>query len=286
MSSPISIDRLVGRVGPSLAFLLVLVGLMLVSGGCKKAVLGIPVAIEGYEDSTAGGGVATAIDISNGNGSVWVIADPRFKKPEVFMKAKSPNTKRLKVKPDWLTVDSSVQDGQPMLRIRSEPPVGGEQGGDEQFTNNLVVRVPACRNITVRNAGGLVEVRNVSGVIDIQNGFDTLAGGDVILRTNEAITEPLLVYSSNGNVHCQIGMGSKGVLEIASDDGVVQVDAGDVPFTGIKNPSDSRWTGVMNGGTNALVVRTGKGIARLMVREDAAGYRPMPAGNAMRGLGF
>jgi hypothetical protein len=243
----------------------------LTMSGCKRAVLGLNTPIAGYDESTAG--VTTAIDIVNTNGSVLVFADKRWKTPEVYLKAKSEKTRRLKVLPDWLRVDSVLEQGRPVLRVRCNAPIAGEHGGDETFTNRLVIRVPACTDIVLRNGGGTVEVRGVTGAIDVQNGFENRPGGDVIVRTDAAITSPVLVYSSEGNVHCQLGLGSKGRVEVSSDYGKAEVRARSTPFTGIRNPTDSRWTGTMDGGMNAVVVRTGKGVARLLVHEDSAEYR-------------
>lgn len=240
--------------------------------GCKRAVLGVNAPIAGYDEATAG--VTTSIDVVNTSGSVLVYADKRWKKPEVYLKAKSDKTKRLKVIPEWLHVDSVLEQGRPVLRVRCDAPIAGENGGDETFTNRLVVRVPACTDITIRNGGGSVEVIGVTGSIDVQNGYENRTGGDVIVRTDAPITTPVLVYTTEGNANCQIGLGSTGQVEVSSDQGKAEVRARSTPFTGIRNPSDTRWVGTMNNGTNAVVVRTGKGIARLLVHEDSAEFRP------------
>jgi hypothetical protein len=87
------------------------------------------------------------------------------------------------------------------------------------------------------------------------------------------MTYPVTLTTTNGLVHYQITPESTARFEIESADGAAEIVANGGALTGVA-PGQHRWTGVLNGGTNPVVLRTGDGTARVLVTKDAGEYRP------------
>src|SRR4029077_20044360 len=75
---------------------------------------------------------------------------------------------------------------------------------------DLFIRVPKVSATRVRNAGGPVELVRVGGTVAVENGVGGKPGGDVQLRTGEAMTESSTMTSTDGRVLWQVGPGSSG----------------------------------------------------------------------------
>ena len=245
----------------SLALLVTLVG-------CK-GVSRRTIEITGAEATP---GEVVAVDVTNFNGRVRIIADDTRDEPQVraTTRAKKGLFRRFatqeQLKAVWIGAELVEQEGGTVLRVLARPDT--EVPGSEKVRVHLTVTVPACNGVLVRNSGGRVDLRQVDGAIQVENGFAGTKGGRIDVRTGMVLDAPIALTTTEGNVYLQTGADSTGEVDITSEDGTATVRAyvgtlDDVLVTG------RQWRGVLNGGSNPVMLKTGKGAARLLVMSNA-----------------
>jgi hypothetical protein len=138
---------------------------------------------------------------------------------------------------------------------------------------DLTIRVAKADGIVVHNAGGPVELVRVGGAIHVENGSGGRPGGDVQVRTGDAMTKPSTLTTTSGTVLYQVGPGSTGTFNLMTDKGDVQFSSRLGEVSGVI-PEPTRWRGVLNDGTNPVVLHSGDGLVRVHVIENAATYGP------------
>ncbi len=218
-------------------------------------------------------GTPTAVDVNNWNGSVRVLTGSRYKQAEVRAKVRrtqsgSPGRRDI-AKASSITAETTVSDGRAILVVRSTTTLADPQEGKAELT----ICLPACAGVLVRNAGGIVDLRGVGGAVTVENGFNGGPGGRVELRTDEPMTQPVALVTSDGPVHYQVGPSSTGRFDLQADDGMVEFLAkGGSVRTEVVDPD--RWIGTLNDGENPVVLRSGRGTVGAMVIPDARAYRP------------
>ncbi|MCC6659428.1 MAG: hypothetical protein IT437_00945 [Phycisphaerales bacterium] len=239
-------------------------------GGCH-GVAKIPVTITGPEITRES---RPAIDVRNWAGSVFIQADPTIKHASVTARAiprrgGAPKGDDLE-RQTFVAAESKVEGGHSTLRVVSETRLGDPDLSEAR----LVIKVPSCGGIMVRNAAGPVEVRGAAGAITIENGAGNQAGGLVIVRTDQVITDPVTITTTNGKIHFQAAPGTSGQFDIQSDDGMAVMYAL-VGTLRVTSATADHFVGVLNNGENPVTIRTGKGTAEVYIIENAGSYRPV-----------
>lgn len=249
--------------------LMVMGGAALGLGGCAGRGVTMNVPIQG---PALPADYPTTVDVTNWNGSVYVVADPGAKAPEVAAKVRrTSGGMKPKELPGTVTVtaQSSISATERLLKVNSAP-AGGSAA---PVAVDLYVRVPKSDGVQVRNSGGPVELVRVGGAVQVENGAGGRPGGDVQIRTGDAMTKPASLMTSQGKVLYQVGPGSSGNFTLMTDKGDVQFAShlGDVKEV---VPEPTRWRGILNNGSNPVVLHSGEGQVRVLVIENAATYGP------------
>lgn len=246
---------------------LALVGVV-VLGGCGRGAR-VSVPLSGVEIAPDFG---PTVDVTNFRGSVRVVADERAKAPTVSARVRRLD-RSLRIRDKELaqkaniTADSVIEDGRRLLRVVTTPT------GDEEVAVDLVVRVATTEGVRVRNAGGAVILEGIDGPVTVINGVGGASGGDVTVRTGEAMTDHVNLVTTDGTVLYQVGPGSSGAFYLETDAGDAEFYAKIGRVTEAR-PNGSKYRAVLNGGDNPISLRSGRGDVRVVVIENAGTYGP------------
>lgn len=248
--------------------LVCIAGLVLL-GGCNRPVRE---AVE-IGGATLGAGSAPMVDVVNPSGSVRVEVDERLTAPTVFARIRpAPGSQlepELAAAAVSVTAEASSEGDREVLRVRAEP----DPDAAETPRVHLVVRVPDTAGVTVRNAGGAVELIGVSGPLDVENGYAGRPGGRIEVRAGEPVRGPVRLTTSEGPVFYQAPFGSTGRFDIRSAHGPARFTAHSGTVEDVR-VEESRWTGVLNGGQNPVELRSGRGLVRAHIIENPVTYAP------------
>jgi hypothetical protein len=252
----------------------VLILVALVLTGCGRGAR-IAAPIQGLEIAPDYG---PTLDITNFRGSVTVEVDPRVERPEVIARVLPSERRRLgerlRIKDAELAgkvnvqAESGLDGGRRRLTIVTTPTAEAPD-----IYVDLTVRIAKTEGVSVRNTGGPVELVRVSGPITVLNGVGGAEGGDVTVRTGSVMTNPVTLTTTRGDVLYQVGPGSTGIFDLATDSGTAQfyVKMGRVAEA---RPEPSRYRAVLNEGSNPVTLRTGQGFVRVVVLENSDTYGP------------
>lgn len=254
------------------AFVLPLAVAALAVGGCT----GTP-EWRSVELKDASGGPLTgtpSIEVENARGVVTVTIDPKIKTPEVrgYIYPQPEMTKPMR---EEAANDSSFNvqvveaNGRPLVKVHGAPP----PNADESAAVEITVRLPACWGVTVRNAGGAVRLAGVAGPITVENGAGSGVGGMVIVRTGQTMTDAVTLTTTSGDIYYQIPPTSTGRMDLKSLKGPATLRAEGGRLTQVL-PTYSWYQGVLNGGENPVTLRSGKGMVRVTVLDNAASHVP------------
>ncbi|MEX2218394.1 MAG: hypothetical protein WD749_06495 [Phycisphaerales bacterium] len=217
---------------------------------------------------------ATQVNVDNWRGSVHVVADPRASAPEVrYRNVKAGKmAPRARDLPGMTTAfaTTSFEGGHPVLRVVSRPAATGEA---PDVATQLEVVVPRIHGVSIRNRGGPVEVQGFEGPVSIENGTTPTDGGDVAAWTGAAISDPVNITTTRGRVVYQVGPGSTGRFDLSTDKGNAEF----VSLLGQIDqvlPEEGRYRGVLNKGSNPIMLHSGLGHVVARVMENAATYGP------------
>lgn len=233
--------------------------LTLVVGGCASQM--VKVTHERAVVMPAGTVGAMAVDVSNACGSVEVRVDPRWKEPRVewFAIGDVPEASR-GTETEWVATDVAVDQGRAVLRV-----LGSELDG-RRVPVRVLVMIPACAGVRVRNSEGPVKLMHVSGAVDVVNGLQGASGGHVVVVVDGATTEPISVTSADGNVSVSLARGSRGNVSLTAPVGRVSMKGGKEGLRNVR-VEKSKWTGIVNGGENAVALHADDGHAELVIRD-------------------
>jgi hypothetical protein len=227
----------------------------------------------GIKGPVLGADSRPAVDVHNWNGSVRVIVEPGRKQASVWAKVRpvgkdSPTGSDL-ADACLIAAESVQQEGHMILRVVSE----SKLADPDQSAADLVIRLPSCGGVYLRNAGGPVVLRGVGGAVSVENGTGNRPGGRIELRTNVAITDPVTLMTTDGNVHFQAPPNSTGRFDLTTDNGRAALFA----HAGViktETVTPSRFVGTLNGGGNLIQLRSGRGRVEAYILDDAGFYRP------------
>lgn len=238
-------------------------------GGCSGPVKQ-DIEVAGPGLSAAG---RPALDITNRNGSVRVEVDPRLTQPVVQAKVRSASDSELKPKEAaehvWVAAETVNEGGRQILRVLAEP----KEGAPESPRIQLLIKIPPTSGVIVRNAGGPVELVGVGGPIEVENGIGGGPGGRIEVRTDEIMTYPVTLTTTDGAVFYQVPPASTGRFDILSEEGKARFVAEGGTVSDIQAAED-HWVGTLNRGDNPVILRSRSGYVRAMVRRDPIAYVP------------
>ena len=220
---------------------------------------------------TVAGGTLTqttlaAIDVVNPNGTVHVTVDP--KEPaarwecNITADPSVPDSTLRDLEATGMQGLVVVEGGRNVVKIRPTQALLDTPG----VYVDLEIRLPSCRGVYIRSTGGPIVLHNVSGPMSITNGLRGGRGGNVVVRTNEPLTDPIWIDTPAGNIDLFMPPLSRGSFELASDDGTSDFYAVRGVLKGVRITPQT-WNGVLNDGTNQVVLRSGRGRVRGMVDE-------------------
>lgn len=242
----------------------------LLLGGCAVQEVR-QVAIEG---PVAAPSSPLALEIDSQGGDIHIIVDERLTEPTVKARVHA-GWHRLRegqvemIRSAQATAQVVNGDQGRVLQVTTQAPLDTE----EDLDIDLTIHMPRCDGLTLRNTHGFIEIVNVGCAIQIDHGVGGGNGGDLEIRTEQDITEPISITNTDGNVFFWTGPNTTGLLDLRSMDGraTAQVRSGSVSDV---TPNDSHWTGRLNDGENEFTIRTGQGRIRLIVTDKPASYIP------------
>jgi len=210
------------------------------------------------------GTVALALDVANFNGSVTVRADqgePGTVLVEAERFVRNPGSKR--------ESDAAIETIQIFSEIDTEGPLGilrieTATLADDQDRHgvNLLIRMPRCDGVRIRNAGGHVSVTDAGGTIDIIN-----IDGSVEFRTSRRMTEAVTLITHEGEVYYQVPPDSTGSFDMLTLEGRTTIkDRGAIIEDTYTARGELRF--VLNNGENPIIMRSNRGNVRAWVMDD------------------
>lgn len=221
-------------------------------GGCKSAP---PVTVSGLEALERSPSIA--LDVDNAIGSVLVYVDSEVTLPRVIARAGSRTGEPTEnYNGDrWVTAAVTETDGRAVLTVRNtvRPPE------EKNFWVQVIVVLPSCDGVRIKNSEGLVDVRGVSGAVQIDNGGAGKKGGNVKFEAGKPVTAPVNISTANGNVDLIFPTGTAGSIELLSGNGML---ANISAWTGQLEHSVHKpgsYKGVLNRGQNPINVKTNEG---------------------------
>lgn len=236
----------------TLAGVCAVLGLSAVLGGCKSAP---PVTVTGLEALERSPSIA--LDVDNPIGSVLVYVDNEATTPRVIARAGARTGEPTEnyTGDRWVTAAVTETEGRAVLTVRNTERTPEEQN----YWVQVIVVLPSCDGVRIKNSEGLVDVRGVSGAIQIENGGAGRKGGNVKFEAGKPITAPVNISTANGSVDLIFPTGSTGTIELLSGNGML---ANISAWTGQLERSAHKpgsYKGVLNRGQNAINVKTNEG---------------------------
>ena len=218
--------------------------------------------------------IPLALEIESQGGDVHIIIDDRLTEATVEVRVHA-GWHRLRggqvemIRSAQATAQVVDGDKGRTLEVITQAPLGAA----DDLDIDLFISMPRCDGLSLRNSHGFIELVNIGCSINIDHGIGGGRAGDIEIRTEQSITEPVHITNANGNVFFWTGPDTTGLLSLRSMDGraTAQVRSGSVSNV---NPTDSHWTGRLNGGDNEFTIRTGQGRIRLIVTDKPATYIP------------
>lgn len=249
---------------------LAVLGMVLMASGCMRATRPQVVPIAGIKLPPQ---YAATVEVENFNGSVHVYADRSVEMAEVKSRVR-PTSKNAPKAGELeeavvVTATASIEGSERLLRVSGK--AADEPAKDVAI--DLYIRVPKVIATRVRNAGGQVELVRVGGTVAVENGAGGKTGGDVQLRTGEAMTETSTMTTTSGKVLWQVGPGSSGKFDLVSDTGQAMFTCRLGEVSGVV-PDYNHYRGTLNNGKNAVTLRSGNGAVQALVIENAGTNGP------------
>ncbi|MFK7883778.1 MAG: hypothetical protein AB8F26_06295 [Phycisphaerales bacterium] len=263
---------------------LTLAAALLTLTGCGQRLGGIRARIENnklarsipVQGTPVTVGQITAIDVENPWGDVVIDARPRNE--ESFIAFKVRKERHLRWRGAWQGFEFDPTGSY----FTAEHETNGEVGTVvvrptdltvEGFRPpvDIIVYVPRADGVRIRNAGGKVTVIGATGSIDVRSGTDDIAGGDIMIRTDERLDDLITAESTGGDVKVVAGKDSAGTIELTAPRGDVTFD-GRYGVTAHSRPAKGSWTGVWNDGINPISLHSESGDAVMVIVDHPTMY--------------
>ncbi len=262
----LNVNRLarVATLGAALSAVLCLAGCNTV----RQQRLEIPSPADGWE-------APAAIDIENFHGSVTIIVDPSVQKVEPTFKTHASIwvqdvIRKQAIESIKIRTGTTNHEGRAVYSVRAST----KWIDPKQVWVDITLRMPRCDGVRIYNRGGDVRLSGVGGAIQIDNGEFADTTGGIEVRTDQAITDPVALLTTNGNVVFQVGPGSTGEFTLDAQGGEESFDS-NILRPGMVHTNGAVTTASVRGEsdeTNAVLLRTGKGDATVIYMADPMKY--------------
>jgi len=153
------------------------------------------------------------------------------------------------------------------LRVVALEPLLSEEGV------NLIVRLPRCSGVRVRNSAGDAVLVGVEGAIHVET-----EGGDIEVRCAEPLRWPVALIADRGDISLQTPGGDEGRVELVSNSGEAVFTSTLEPLHGM-NATRHQVRGTLGDGVNPITLRSDTGDVRMMVIDNAMDYTRWKTGN-------
>ncbi|MSR45228.1 MAG: hypothetical protein EXS15_07745 [Phycisphaerales bacterium] len=133
---------------------------------------------------------------------------------------------------------------------------------------DLDIELPRIGVVIVRTSRGHVIVTDFEDGVDIET-----TGGDVRAATNSIIHLPSTILDKEGHIDWRVPPGSSGAYEMEAVNGEVQIRVREGNWRAVdrRNDHDSNY-GILNAGTNRIVLRTVDGDIQAYVGRKPTGF--------------
>ncbi len=220
---------------------------------------------------------AIAVDVDSFRGPVTVIADPDI--PNVVIRAQLRAFNDVRdlrgnvVYPygdnptlDLIDVTAEVEQddlGHGVLRVTSDTRFAYPH---DQFVR-LMIYVPRVDGVRVHTVDGNVDLVNVRGAITV-----VADNGNVILRTENPVVQPVDINSVNGSIEYRIREDSHGVYDVQAVNGRADF-LGYKGLANIHQRGPSQYVATIGDGVNPVSLRATNGNVKIVITDD-----PVPLG--------
>ena len=259
------------RLGPNLAPLLLLALAMLLLGGCGSRAKRWLVFDKGPMTEPV------AVDVDSFRGPVRIVADPTI--PNVVIRA------RLRafndVRDDRGNVVYPYGDQQTLDLIDVVAEMDADEGGrkvlrvatstrfpypDDQWVG-LWINVPRVDGVRVRTRDGNVDLVNIRGAVTV-----VADHGDVIVRSEKPVVQPVDINAVNGSIEYRVREDSSGVIDVEAVNGRADF-RGYKGLSSIRQRGPSQYVATLGEGGNPVSLRATNGNIRVVVTDN-----PVPIG--------
>lgn len=217
-----------------------------------------------------------AVDVDSFRGPVRIVADPDI--PNVVIRARLRAFNDVRddrgnvVYPygdeqtlDLIDVVAEVdsQDGRHVLRVNTSTRFAYP---DDQWVG-LWINVPRVDGVRVRTRDGNVDLVNIRGAVTV-----VADNGDVIVRTEKPIVQPVDISAVNGSIEYRVREDSAGVIDVEAVNGGADF-RGYKGRANIRQRGPSQYVATLGEGDNPVSLRASNGNIRVVITDN-----PVPVG--------
>jgi len=207
---------------------------------------------------------ALAVDASNNQGAIRVVADPSISgievETDVHVAERVAEEERQAVA-DEVQVTTSLEGEPPrqVLRVEAVSPRPG--AADHEVS--LVIRAPSVQGVLARNRSGHIVLEGVGGAIQAES-----EEGSIEVRTDRRLDQPIALITTSGNILFKAPPTTQGAFELRTgQEGFVAFDTAAVAPEDVY-ASHAYWRGFVNDGANPVLLQSQTGSVRAWIRED------------------
>ncbi|MCK4874083.1 MAG: hypothetical protein KAS72_15275 [Phycisphaerales bacterium] len=208
---------------------------------------------------------ASAVDVSSFGGTITIVASPLAEGIGIETRIRIPRW----VSPD--DVDAVFDAAQVTAKTIEREGLGvlvvdvTTSYPDDTASNvDVTITMPQVQGTRVRLVQGEVELVNIQGAVEVH-----LVAGDITVRTNEAMIDPVLLVTGKGQVNYIVSPDSTGEMDIRALAGRVdyRCRAG---ITTDMTVSRDAFHGILNSdGSNQIKLQSGEGDILVIIRTNA-----------------
>ena len=160
-----------------------------------------------------------SVDVETFNGHVVIEADPEAEGVSFHVQREGTHGftrgKEAKAAMEGIIYTAAMAPGDlgPVLQVRTAT---GTPEPHFQLAN-IFITAPAIHNVRVVTNNGSVRVKGMHGSADI-----TTRDGDVLVMTNEAMTQPVTIVTSNGSIDYRVRAESTGYFDAETVRGAIK----------------------------------------------------------------
>lgn len=259
----------------TLAAAAVIAGGLLTAAGCRPLMIrqneehaAFPFRVD-YGSTDVVEATIVGLDVENANGSVRVLVNRHFNALSIEARpvrslVQQPSDWAKVAEVDWAHAEYIPgPEGRTVLRVTADP----QAMGTGYETVEIIIRTPACDGLLVRNQNGNVEATGIHGAVHVHSGFAGGRGGDVLVRTDHTIVDPVSLRSEHGTVAFYAAHSLAARFHLEAPEGETIFDAPIGRPSEIR-PTPTTYAGVINRGEQPVDLFSGEGNAVFMLTDD------------------